>query len=144
MVERACDERGQSGFVYATRRFYAQAPQLLSGANFDLAGAHRVSKQGCANEVSPSITLPSSTAKRQPCHGHFTLSPSNFPFGKWATRCEQVSASAKILPSRFTSIAGISPAMALHILQSGNSFPPSRAGILMAIPEAREALTIFL
>jgi len=65
--------------VYATRRFYAQAPQLLSGANFDLAGAHRVSKQGCANEVGPSITLPSSTAKREPCHGHFTLSPSNSP-----------------------------------------------------------------
>ncbi len=50
MVERACDEGGQSGFVYATRRFYAQAPQLLSGANFDLAAFDHVALWDPAQE----------------------------------------------------------------------------------------------
>ena len=56
MVERACDERGQSGFVYAMRRFYAQAPQLLSGANFDLAGAHPRLETGLRERCTPQLT----------------------------------------------------------------------------------------
>jgi hypothetical protein len=40
--------------VYATRRFYAQAPPLLSRANFDLAGAHPGLKTGL-RERSESV-----------------------------------------------------------------------------------------
>jgi hypothetical protein len=122
MVERACDERGQSGFVYAMRRFYAQAPQLSSGVNFDLAGAHPGLETGLRERSGSVDNATVSTAKREPCHGHFKFSPSNSPSESGPPKCEQVSANAKILPPRFTNITGISLAMALHILPSGNSF----------------------
>jgi len=102
MVERACDEGGQSGFVYATRRFYAQAPQLSARANFDLAGADPGFKTGLRERNGSVDNATVLHRKARAGHGHFTLSSSNSPSESGPPRCEQVSASAKILSPRFT------------------------------------------
>src|SRR5690349_25011195 len=50
--------------------------------------------QTCALPIS-SLTL-----KREPCHGHWTTSPSNLPSDNGPPRCEHVWATAHTSPSQ--------------------------------------------
>jgi hypothetical protein len=92
---------------------------------------------GCGWTPGPSSTRPSSRAKREPCHGHFTLSSIILPSESGPPRLAQLSASGKIRSPRLASRIGVSLYSTRRIAPSHSSDSASTVEKHLEMPDQK-------